>query len=146
MWSLPRQQGVGLHLALSRGARRAEMHAGRKRSWAQARRRGGGGSGSDDDLDMRVGGGGEDSSDDEQGDVGSMSAQQLRSWLTARGADHELCEDHADLVRARCESAALRLRSHHGATRSWRSRARWDPPLRLPPTTSRMRWTRSWRA
>lgn len=86
------------------------MHAGRKRGWAQTR----GGSGSEDDLDMRVGGA--DSDDDALEDVGSMSAQQLRSWLTARGADHELCEDQADLVRRSPARLARGCCASHAAT------------------------------
>ena len=100
------------------------MHANRKRSWGQTQRRGGGGSGSDDDLDMRVGGGDDGDSDEEGGDIGRMSAQQLRSWLVARGADHELCEDHADLVRTPRGACMLRQRSRRVAARSLRSRAR----------------------
>ena len=124
------------------------MHAGRKRSWAQARRRGGGSGSDDDDLDMRVGGG-DDDSGDERGaaEVGSMSAQQLRSWLTARGADHELCDDREDLVRVPRASLA-RCAAHVLATRSWRSRARCRQGPRPPllQMTSQTRWTRSWLA
>ena len=122
------------------------MHAGRKRSWAQARRRGGGSGSDDDDLDMRVGGGDDDSGEEPGGaDVGSMSAQQLRSWLTARGADHELCDDREDLV-CTPRAALARRAAHAHAARSWRSRARCRQRLRPLPLQmrSQTRWTPSW--
>ena len=123
------------------------MHAGRKRSWAQARRRGGGSGSDDDDLDMRVGAGDDDSGDEPGGaDVASMSAPQLRSWLTARGADHELCDDREDLVRCKARRARTLRRSFARCTHSWRSRARYRRRPLLQPTTSQMRWTPSWPA
>ena len=122
------------------------MHAGRKRSWAQARWRGGGSGSDDDDLDMRVCGGDDDSGDEPgDGDVAGMSAQQLRSWLTGRGADHELCDDREDLVRALCVArtprGSLARRTHSWR---WHARCRRRPPLLQ--TRSPTRWTPSWPA
>jgi hypothetical protein len=84
------------------------MHAGSKRSWAQARRRGGG-SGSEEDWRD----GADDDEEEEaapQTDFAAWSVAQLRAFLEARGAEHELCGEHADLVRRTHASRSLNAR------------------------------------
>lgn len=71
------------------------MRAGSKRTWSQSRRRGGS-SDDDDDLDWRVGDA--DDAPPRLTDFSGWTTAQLRTFLDERGAEHEMCTEHADLV------------------------------------------------